>query len=629
MFSSQIGSPANNRSPLRFSAHTPFTFRRHNGPLFAATPSSTPLATLSDQFPTPISTPQISGTTSTNLQPISASNAILAIQNNYIHLLRWDSDNLLHPIEFFIQKYGGSKFSPPPQWLTSRELLRLDATDGNAYNLFSFIDEYGGDQTNPPAQWFSAAAAPPPQSLDASHDSNVQMPWGDNIRAPSFLFRVAPPKLNYPTGSIDENVNAHFVRTALGYLRSSTFVRDAIDWDSRPHPFYYYAPLKEFASAHGRINFVFDNSKTLATLKWVQTISPDFERSLRLVYNFGGVLSYSNISERIYHVVYGWLNHSTVGGDVHLLAGIDASDGVFDGVTLLRVVLDSLQIVRNKDVTLQAQRFSKMISTSVFIMRPGGMQAYLGDVDQHRIALVNIKQPLSDAEILGRIITTLSGKHEQIDTTFREMRIAARKTGVETTFAAAKQQLIDCFRYDVPANVKTEKPPKLVPSNFTPTYGATNGDNHKRKPGGQQKRPFRKRQRPSFPKGSCPNCPDSTTHTSKFCFKEKRKEKGLSAGEIWCEAHSEGVHWDSECSRHPGNKNIFAKNRAKARVTLVEAAVARQISLMVSTTEDDSPNPPRTASLTTLSQDQSRPPPSDNAQKKFPTRRRSSRSSPD
>ena len=257
------------------------------------------------------------------------------------------------------------------------------------------------------------------------------------------------------------------------------------------------------------------------------------------------------------------------------------------------------------------------------------MQAYLGDVDQHRIALVNIKQPLSDAEILGRIITTLSGKHEQIDTTFREMRIAARKTGVETTFAAAKQQLIDCFRYDVPANVKTEKPPKLVPSNFTPTYGATNGDNHKRKPGGQQKRPFRKRQRPSFPKGSCPNCPDSTTHTSKFCFKEKRKEKGLSAGEIWCEAHSEGVHWDSECSRHPGNKNIFAKNRAKARVTLVEAAVARQISLMVSTTEDDSPNPPRTASLTTLSQDQSRPPPSDNAQKKFPTRRRSSRSSPD
>ena len=33
-----------------------------------------------------------------------------------------------------------------------------------------------------------------------------------------------------------------------------------------------------------------------------------------------------------------------------MLAGIDASDGIFDGVTLLRVVLDSLQIVLTDDV---------------------------------------------------------------------------------------------------------------------------------------------------------------------------------------------------------------------------------------------------------------------------------------
>ena len=51
-----------------------------------------------------------------------------------------------------------------------------------------------------------------------------------------------------------------------------------------------------------------------------------------------------------------------------MLAGIDASDGIFDGVTLLRVVLDSLQIVRTEDVGLQAQRFSRKITQTVFIM---------------------------------------------------------------------------------------------------------------------------------------------------------------------------------------------------------------------------------------------------------------------
>lgn len=113
---------------------------------------------------------------------------------------------------------------------------------------------------------------------------------------------------------------------------------------------------------------MFDPSKTLATLQWVQSTSPDFARELRALYNFGGVLSYSNINERIYHTVYAWLDHSTVGGDVHLLAGIDASDGVFDGVTLLRVVVESLQVVRAKDIALQAQRYSKKITDAIFIM---------------------------------------------------------------------------------------------------------------------------------------------------------------------------------------------------------------------------------------------------------------------
>ena len=184
----------------------------------------------------------------------------------------------------------------------------------------------------------------------------------------------------------------------------------------------------------------------MQTLQWVESISPDFAQQLRLAYNFGGIISYSNINERIYHVVYGWLNHSTVGGDVHFISGVDASDGIYDGVTLLRVVVDSLQIIQTKDVALKAQRYSRKISSTVFVMRPGGMQAYLGAIEQHRLALINIDRPLSDAEILGRIKTALAGKHKCIDSVFRDMRLAERKTGIETTFESAMIQLIDGYR---------------------------------------------------------------------------------------------------------------------------------------------------------------------------------------
>ena len=102
---------------------------------------------------------------------------------------------------------------------------------------------------------------------------------------------LAPPKLSYPTGSLDEHVNAHFVRSALGFLRSSTYVRDIIDWDPRPHPFYSYQPLYQFAKQVGFPDFEFDPSKTLDTLLWVRESSPDFERSLRALYNSGGIIS--------------------------------------------------------------------------------------------------------------------------------------------------------------------------------------------------------------------------------------------------------------------------------------------------------------------------------------------------
>lgn len=266
-----------------------------------------------------------------------------------------------------------------------------------------------------------------------------------------------------------------------------------------------------------------------------------------------------------------------------MLAGIDASDGIFDGVTLLRVVMDSLQIIRTDDVALQAQRFSRKITQAIFVMMPGGMQEYLGIVDQHRLALVNIKRPLSDAEILGRVKTTLQTKHEAIDAVFREMRIEERKFKVETTFKVAKARLSDAYRYDVPDSAKTEKPPTAILANFTPAGAVPPGRNNnqsrwKRK---REEGPPPRRKRRSFPAGSCKNCPDSTSHTIDYCYKVKRKEKRLPVAEQWCTSHTESAHWDSECRRHPHNR----KNRKQyARASLLEAEVTKQITAMVANT---------------------------------------------
>ena len=286
-------------------------FRRRNSPLFPSTPqrspvSASPISSASrpispfDAFPsTPRFQPRIS-----NFSPgFPAENTAATPNSVSRNVLRWDRDGCLHPIEHFIAQYGGSKSSPPPQWTNSDENMRTDISDGKDYNIFSFVDEYGGSLANPPPQWLDAPSAP--RHVVNSIPEDIIFPYGRNFKPPASLFRMAAPALKYPTGSIDENVNAHFVRSALGYLRSSTFVRDIIDWDPRPHPFYHFEQLKRFANAHGYPDYVFDPSKTLPTLQWVESISPSFGHSLRMLYNSGGIIiSYSNINERIPHRLF-------------------------------------------------------------------------------------------------------------------------------------------------------------------------------------------------------------------------------------------------------------------------------------------------------------------------------------
>ena len=123
------------------------------------------------------------------------------------------------------------------------------------------------------------------------------------ISHPQF-FSKSPPSLSYPTGSTDENKNLHFIRSALGYLRSSSYVRDVLDWDPRPHPFYHLELLKQFVATQGFPDYTFDPSQTLATIHWVESKSPEFATELRKILNFGGTVSYGNIIEQIYHTVY-------------------------------------------------------------------------------------------------------------------------------------------------------------------------------------------------------------------------------------------------------------------------------------------------------------------------------------
>ena len=232
------------------------------------------------------------------------------------------------------------------------------------------------------------------------------------------------------------------------------------------------------------------------------------------------------------------------------------------------------------------------------------MQAYLGEIDRHRIALINIDRPLTDAEILGRVQSTLTGRHSQIDKCFHDMRIESSKTGIETTFTVAKTQLIDTYRYDVPDSAKTEKKkPTHIDANLLKNADDGNNNNSPRR------RPQRRRH--TFKKGSCKHHPDATDHTTSHCYLEIRAKKGLPAGEKWCDVHARGTHYDSECRRHPGNSKRKRNPSKQVDAAMVAAAVKEQISLLFSHADKANhtvPNPPREASPNPSGREQTGPP---------------------
>ena len=153
--------------------------------------------------------------------------------------------------------------------------LRTDPADGNSYDLLSFISVYGGTITSPPFQWLSATPAvsiaastvpmprimtPTPAGASARSAHDFVLPWGDEINNRiKALFKFAPPKLVYPSGSRDEDVNKRFITRMDQYLSQSFIVRRVIIGE-RKHPFAEYPRLNQYWQSHGYPDYTFDTT---------------------------------------------------------------------------------------------------------------------------------------------------------------------------------------------------------------------------------------------------------------------------------------------------------------------------------------------------------------------------------
>lgn len=140
----------------------------------------------------------------------------------------------------------------------------------------------------------------PPSSPQISPFQMV-LPWataGDPKT--SSLFKIAPPNLKYPAGSIDERANKRFLKEMDIYLFSNFQVRVVLVGD-RPHPFSNYERLQQFWASQGIRDWSFDTTTTFSMLKSIKDKGcDDFHEELTELLWFGGVLSYGNIMCEVY-----------------------------------------------------------------------------------------------------------------------------------------------------------------------------------------------------------------------------------------------------------------------------------------------------------------------------------------
>jgi hypothetical protein len=376
---------------------------------------------------------------------------------------------------------------------------------------------------------------------DVNEYENYVLPWEDATEGPQTLFKKGAPKIKYPAGSKDTNKIGFYITTIDGFLRSSPVVKQILE-GRRPHPFHEYEDLTSFAEAKGITDYEFNEAETVKTICWVKEENEALSTELENLYNFGGVYSYASVSEQIYMTYFNTLNPDTNGGDLHLLSSCEK----YDGSTARKLIMDSLRTLRVGDVSSAAYKHSEKISAARLPMRSGGADAFFGVIDEHRASLKNMNQDLPEVEVVGRIFNNLKGKHKDIDHTIKILRRKAGKEQRSITYEEVKNAITDTFKYDL--NDKDKQEPENTPVIVAYAPSKPTGKTPLTPTGTNPKAVPNKRRR--FPKGSCDRCPESTTHTRSYCYKDKRDQIGLVAGERWCVVHKKGIHYDSKCNRH-------------------------------------------------------------------------------
>ena len=76
------------------------------------------------------------------------------------------------------------------------------------------------------------------------------LPWDTPGSKTDTLYKISPPKLEYPAGSRDEEVNKRFLKKMDMHLFSNFQVRKVLVGD-RPHPFSGYDRLAEYWRQQG------------------------------------------------------------------------------------------------------------------------------------------------------------------------------------------------------------------------------------------------------------------------------------------------------------------------------------------------------------------------------------------
>ena len=401
------------------------------------------------------------------------------------------------------------------------------------------------------------------------------LPWEIAGNKVTSLYKSSPPDLVYPAGSRDEAVNERFITRMNMYLTQNFLVRSALS-KATPHPFANYDRLKRYWAALGDSNRIFNTTETFATLDEIKVNGHmGFHSEMIELLWFGGCVSYGNIMAETYAIIYNWIKPDD-------LPDLEGLCEVHDGITFRDVVIKSLQTVRLQHTQELINHLYSKLDDIKLIMRPGGMTGYFAQVRSVKLRMKKQGEMVSESYLLRRIFLAVKGKHKKLDAVAAELRRKAGVSGVPIPIERVQDCLVDTFDFEIPSEDKKEKT-STVPANFATKRRA--GDEHEN--GYPKKKKWKRR---TFPKGSCANCPESTSHTTPYCYKTVRARKGLPSGWKWCTVHTEGIHYEHLCKRHAPNYPPPPKTTAaRAEVEVSPDHLRQQLIAMIASTQPSQP----------------------------------------